>query len=1018
MSKYCSNCGTKISEGASFCGECGEKVILVEVNNNICLGCGYELKINEQYCPQCGKFKLDKPELQQKEIAIDNSSNKKKHNNFKDNSPIAKSRVSEKKQGGCLQKVGKTFLWILGLVIAVSTILYFIGDTEDTFGNKTKRQIISEETISEEEMKLPPMEVRQANPKLSETVTYDLLPNSEGQKISYSENIKIILPSNFTNLNQTLSVSIATVDPAIMIENVRPLMLVDLSLENNQQPQKPVEISYTYSKSDLDPNFTVAEQIDAFRWDKEGGGWVSLPLHIDEKNQTVSAIVDHFSIPGFFIKTSIVGIIGEKLLNDVYISHNKNFKILYSKKAVLADKDLNTNAWKSAPTGRTSTEKSDAPRYIQAIGYILEQVLTSYTSGHHFKNPAGIEKGYVWDYKKMITVKVDSWYSVVTGGNASYEKIYERLHIGTSQAFNYNYAKITLAHELFHRIQAEYYGVLGMSRRANQWWIEATAEYAAFNIAFPTKIPNMNKGCGTNYLNFPINDRGEKKGTGYGWTEREYEYVTSIWIDYLVANGASFLDMISYDAADYYMPVYSLEKYLYKTYKKSMPDFYREFANWMVFSPKGHLYKYPNLTSGGENDRDIAIKNSTLLLENKDEKSYTFNFPEKYSSQLWGITIGESNSNSITGKIPVFIEVKAKTTGIIIDVFRLPKMQSFVDYQKPLYTFYTDNETKMILAEEGEALCIVATQGRFSNGNAEVIVRSEPVQLEVEPSDLVDAVGNKPYQFKFKASDIPKEIENVIFEWDFSDNTKKSQGFTADIIVNGGEANTEVEHIYKHSDKEGSFPLKVILKESKSNVTIASASISVIMPVAKPAVFITTRQVVGPPGATFDLTAKASPKDVYNFQWYIQGMSKLYTYQGEESTFKPVAKKLGKYNVNVKLYNLKNEFLSEDNATIYVEEDEKSKELTDIEGGKVKEVIYRCDTYNYGCNVGSSGTIMFENSVKEMEKVIDDFIKQGRSDDVAKARKNLAKRKADFQLEKDTTSCNCQRKRTPTLIYE
>jgi hypothetical protein len=61
---------------------------------------------------------------------------------------------------------------------------------------------------------------------------------------------------------------------------------------------------------------------------------------------------------------------------------------------------------------------------------------------------------------------------------------------------------------------------------------------------------------------------------------------------------------------------------------------------------------------------------------------------------------------------------------------------------------------------------------------------------------------------------------------------------------------------------------------------------------------------------------------------------------------------------------------------------------------------------------------MFENSVKEMEKVINDFIKQGRTEDAAKARQNLAKRKADFQLEKDTTSCNCQRKRTPTLIYK
>jgi RNA polymerase subunit RPABC4/transcription elongation factor Spt4 len=921
MSKYCSNCGSKISEGASFCGDCGEKVILLDIENNVCSNCDYSTNLDEKYCPECGEILSNlkkQTELKEEEI------NKPTENIYKKvvESTVNKPIYSKKNdKPGCFKKLFKTFLWIVGFLVVGLTVLYFIGDTEGNQNiNKTRSQVEPEQTISDEAMRFPSEKVRQANPKLTETIAFEVLPTSQSQKYSYSDNITISLPPNFTNLNQTLSVSKATVDPSILIENKTPLILVDLSLKNNKQPIKPVEISYTYNKSDLDPNYSAEEQLDAFRWDEEGGGWVSLPIHIDEENNTVSAIVDHFSIPGFFIKTHIVGVIGEKLLNDVYMTPKNNFKILYSKKAILADQDLNTSNWKKAPTGRTSANKSNAPEYIQAIGYLLEEALESYTSRYHFKNPAGIHKGYIWNYQKTITVKVDSWFSVVTGGNASYEKIYERLHIPTVQAFNYEPTKITLAHELFHRIQAEYYGVSGMFRGANQWWLEATAEYAAYSLAYPTKQTGMSKGCGTNYLNFPLNDRGEKKGTGYGWTEREYQYVTAIWIDYLVENGSNLQDMIEYDAADYYMPEFSLDKYLYKTHKKSMPDFYREFANWMVFSPKGHLYKYPNLTSGGENDRDIAIQNSTLLLLSKDEKSYNFAIPEKYSSQLWGITIGESNSTKSAGKTPVIIEVKDKSPGITIDVFCLPKMQSNVDPKKPIYTFYTDNENKMILVEEGEALCIVTTQGRVSGGGVEVIVRSEPVKLEIEPSELVDAVGNKPYLFKFKASDIPKEIENVKFEWDFSDNSKKSQGFTLDIPVSGGEAKNEVEHIYKSNDKEEKFPLKVLLKDSKTGIILASVVAPVVLPIAKPTVFITERHLIGPPGATFDVTAKASPKDTYNFKWYIQGMSNSYTYQGEESTFKPVAKKLGKYNVNVKLYNLKNEFLSEDNVTIYVEE--------------------------------------------------------------------------------------------------
>ena len=271
-------------------------------------------------------------------------------------------------------------------------------------------------------------------------------------------------------------------------------------------------------------------------------------------------------------------------------------------------------------------------------------------------------------------------------------------------------------------------------------------------------------------------------------------------------------------------------------------------------------------------------------------------------------------------------------------------------------------------------------------------------------SGKIVAQDGMAYIFDLTTLGIPQD---ALFQWNFNNiyKTTKSRQQTFE----------------RKFEATGNYTLQVTAfwndKQLSSSISFQVVGSDELI-IAKPAVFITTRQVIGPPGATFDLTAKASPKDIYKFKWYIQGMSNSYSYQGEESTFNPVAKKLGKYNVNVKIYNLKNEFLSEDNATIYVEEDKKTKELTGIEGGKVKKVIYDCDTYYYGCNVGPAGTKMFENSVKEMEKIINDFIKQGRSKDAAKATKNLAKMKADFQLEKDTTSCNCQRKRTPTIIYE
>jgi hypothetical protein len=944
MMNFCINCGNKLTPNDKFCSSCGSAVtkdLIPEKKLKTCPSCHHTAEWDDHFCLLCGtplqsiepNVSTSKSIVPEKTIPLNHS--------MEPTPKLAKEVSVEKQIQNHVNPNTKKPRMFLKIVIWGTVILAGLGGIFYSIGDSDSKIKTSSREITEEEMQLPQEEVRQANPVLSQTSTFKLPPNSKLKEIPYSDKIKVLIPANFNKDEQTLSISNASVDPAVMIEHYSPLMLIDLTLNNEQQPTKPVEISYTYDESDLDPNLSIEEQIDAFRWDKEGGGWVSLPMRIDEKNHTVSALVDHFSIPGFFLKTSIIGIVGEKLLNDVYITPKKNFKILYSKKAILADQDLNMPVWKSAPTGRTGSNKSDAPPYIQAIGFLLEEALNSYTNTYHFKNPAGIQKGFLGNYQKMVTVKVDSWYSVVTGSNASYEKIYERLHIPTTQAFNYEPTKITLAHELFHRIQAEYYGVLGMSRRANNWWLEATAEYAAYTIAYSSKVSGMQKGLGNNYLNFPINSTGEKKGTGYGWSEREYQYVTSIFIDYLVENGSNFKEMLTFDAEDYYMPIYSLDKYLYKTKQKSLQDIYRQFANWLVFSSKGHLSKYPYLTSGGENDRDIAIQNSTLQLADQNEVSYTFIIPEIFSSQLWGITLEDDNSNKTSAKTPVIIEVKDKSTGLSIDVFRLPKFQSVIDPDKPIYTFYTSNESKMILLDEGDALCIVATQGKFTGGNAEVVVRNVPVQLEIDPSELLDAVGNKPYLFKFKATDIPKEIEKIRFEWDFGDQSKSQKGFSLDIAVNSGEAENEVEHIYATSDKEEDFPLKVVLKDSKSGMVLASTTAPITLPIAKPSVFITERQVVGPPGATFDLTAKASPENKYRFVWEISGQAEKYDLRGKETSIAPILNKKGTYKVSVKLYDLDNHFLSEDHASISVEEDNGSpiSFISVVLNGKVEQIF-------------------------------------------------------------------------------
>ena len=50
----CNKCGVNLEEGAKFCPQCGEKVVV----RKVCQGCGTELKEGERFCPVCGKATL------------------------------------------------------------------------------------------------------------------------------------------------------------------------------------------------------------------------------------------------------------------------------------------------------------------------------------------------------------------------------------------------------------------------------------------------------------------------------------------------------------------------------------------------------------------------------------------------------------------------------------------------------------------------------------------------------------------------------------------------------------------------------------------------------------------------------------------------------------------------------------------------------------------------------------------------------------------------------------------------
>jgi len=900
---YCSHCGTKITEGASFCSECGSKIERSEKND---------------------LSKKDDLSIKQESFSG------------------VESKSSEKKnKGGFLKRLAKVMLWLFGFLIIAIVVLYFIGDSPD------------ENNITELKSETP-IKVREANPVLTSEISFPLMSSSKVQVFNYTDSVKISLPPDFTSKNQKLFVSKVKVDPSIMVEDSEPLMLVDLTLDDGKQPAKPVEISYTYNKADLNPNFTAEEQLAAYRWDEEGGGWINLPTRIDENDAKIGVLVDHFSfisVVKLLMNEYYKGPDGnEKIMNSIYNTPEKNFRILYSRDGIEDNDNLYDRSWKRQYVRPGYNYTNDHPRYIQDIGYFLESSLKTYTDpkAYGFKSPTGQEKFLNWTYQKSLIVKIDSWWSKAMDyrlwpekigdkknpltdknvGLPSYEKIYERLHIPTNNAIGFDNARTTTAHELFHAIQAEYYGILGMFNPKNLWWLESTADYAAFSIAWPEHLNDMDDGLGSNYLSFPVYETGVKENNG--WSDRDYEYLTSIWIKYLVDNkNFDFKEMIEDDASDYIpYPIIGLENYSLKKQDLKLDDVYHDFAKWMTFSSKSPLKKYHFASfDDGKNDHIIATKRNKLSLGSGEEITHYFEMPGPYCSKLWAIKLTKDPLDKKNNKKPLIIEIKSQSTGNTVEIYVVEQDKKYATPPKPLKTIYIKDKPLIVLAKPNDLLLIAATQGSLPESHAEVMVKDAGIIVEIDPAQLPNVKPLEANYFTITAKNIPKEIEKVSFEWNYNDGSEK--GIHDFVTVSNGEAKQKIRHSYEESDKEEIYPLKVILKKAGKNTILSEAEALVTLPLAKPVLSVTPGIAVGPPGATFDMEAKVSPRNTYKFEWEISGFGETFTQEGEMSGIAPIIDEEGEYSVTVKLYDLAGNYLNKTQASISVEPDKLDTEGVD-----------------------------------------------------------------------------------------
>lgn len=453
-------------------------------------------------------------------------------------------------------------------------------------------------------------------PLVSQSVT----PSSGDQVVSYNDEISVTIPSGVLDTTRTLSISKVENGPVNSTAPFAPAYTFDVSIDGLEQLNSYIEIKVKYNPDLLNPDYPAEDQLMPMRWNEEEKFWLPLPYQVDTANQTLSFYTDHLTLMEWVvIGTVAVATIpvtwaGEKLLNDVYVTPGGNFRLLYSRSAIEADITLEDTGWSTTtyptPLYPIASYQTSHPKFIQDMGNLLESALKQYVDIYKFKDPI-TEPGWLWGTSKNpITIKIDSWW-VSLGGDPNYEKVWENIHFPTDalKDFSKFTSYATIGHELFHRVQAEYYGIVGFKTPHNLWWLEALAEYAGNRAAWQGKqLDNLHEKTGSDFLSYPISKTGKMENRN-GWSlNQSYEYAASSFIQFLVEKkGLNFKEMVEHVAqgSPLYRPLAKLNGYS----SLILAQCYRDFAAWGIFGDDSFLKKYKISEISEQND-NITVDES------------------------------------------------------------------------------------------------------------------------------------------------------------------------------------------------------------------------------------------------------------------------------------------------------------------------------------------------------------------------------------------------------------------------
>jgi len=813
--------------------------------------------------------------------------------------------------------------------------------------------------------------------KPNETILHEVVlnPSNSNQTIKTKNSISVELPGGFLDGRKELSIS-KIENPAVLSEDPFSTQTVyDVSIDGLEGLKDYIEIGFPYDSSLLDNTLPLEAQFSPARWDDNNRVWVDLFFRVDPTQEKIYVITDHLSY--FLTGISMVGLgktalivaavggtiseIGERWINDKYLSRGSKIRVLYSDKGlrkVFPDED-----WKAA-ISRAKLHMGDSynPKYscaVQDIALIFEEALNRYISAD-FPDPT--RKG-IWGahiYTRYVKVKIDSLYNYyIQQGEMAHETFWDTIHIPSeilkyefynpvingqdSFERNFTFLKSGLAHELFHSFQRPYYGIsLTVLETEHKWWREATAEWCGFDLAsipyrsgWEKDSTDLLTRIGYAFLRHPIHSKGRIPGTTNGVLE--YEYLTAVFVRYLVREAKyKIKDLVTHVAKG----SRKTDPLVYlRTFVGNQPSafdrLYLDFAAWLLEETQLSLSDFQT----PDNKQVVAEKSEILQISKEDA---ILRVSQTSTPACERILVFKGGTGKETLKDhrhpelimdaygPQYNEIEVLDGDIL---YFLCANGTAEDRSVDLLIEKKNENEESLIGQSTEPWVLAAqtSMALGKNGTAGVwAVKISTGSLSIDPEKLEDADGYVEYDFKVSLSGLAKDIRQVKIEYDFGDRLETSKGSVMANVVDG-----EAFHVLKHvfepspgvSDQDSPIAYKLVVNVMHLEKILASVSVPVT--VKKAAVTIQPPRTLvlelseGVTESAEHFVATATPEGSYYFEWdFDDGSTFRDPNQGKtrsETNHTFANLKMGvTFHPEVKLFNLKGELLAQDRITVTV----------------------------------------------------------------------------------------------------